>query len=284
MLQCDGCSFVIEPEWTHCPSCGAVHAPSISSHGQSFWPDAFTGAPLRLGLYVASCPEFMLVFNRYLLSIQTDPTQLVHFREGLLKEAARLLWNRSKGIFTAAFWVSLSLCGDRFFSEKATRFGWSTEQRDNLLVSWYAIMAPAFLPSRENRRLDISVIRNWLAAYTQLHNTSNVPFDACKLCRSQCFYGYEAAMYARFTENISSDLNASLNRKDVNESESAGWFARLSTERMIGQHNTDLAYCLMLQLVAANEKLQQRVSVQSVRQFLEGWHAEEDALFNGVTE
>jgi hypothetical protein len=78
---------------------------------------------------------------------------------------------------------------------------------------------------------------------------------------------------------IKFDFNSSINRKDTPASDSAAWFCRLLTERLIGQGDVDLSYCLAVHLIKDQQLSTdaQLVLLHKVRTALENFQNEGDA-------
>ncbi|HEY9713930.1 MAG TPA: hypothetical protein V6C72_10695, partial [Chroococcales cyanobacterium] len=158
----------------------------IFSSGACFAPEAFRLDAYLLGLKVSENAQFKEMFIRYVLSVLVDLTQLVHFRPRIMHEV-HVVAGRDHGIPNhLVCWCALSLVADRYFADKAVEYNWSIANLHKVKDVWYTMMAPAFLPSMPNRKLDAGVIRSWIADFTALHKKENLPMPACGQCTNKC--------------------------------------------------------------------------------------------------
>jgi hypothetical protein len=91
-------------------------------------------------------------------------------------------------------------------------------------------------------------------------------------------YRFEVSEVVR-DPKIKFDFNSSINRKDTPASDSAAWFCRLLTERLIGQGDVDLSYCLAVHLIKDQQLSNdaQLVLLHKVRTALENFQNEGEA-------
>lgn len=242
-----------------------------SSPGANYFPEAFERDSYRLGVFLACDRDFYLMFCRYLLCIRVDLTQLVHFRENLLKEAKRILWNRRFQSISKPLWVALSLCTDRYFHEIARLYNWPDSDADQVLDGFYELLSRAFLSHVANRQIDIEVLRSWSSTFFSLQARTAGPYEECSVCTSQCRYQYDALQLVEKTSGLHFDFESSLRRTDTQCSVSAAWFARLATERAVGQHQPDLSYCVLIHLLRngmINAATASQVNIYHVREHL----------------
>lgn len=198
---------------------------------------------------VADDPIFRQVYNRYILSTLKDLTQLVHFRAQIIHEIQRVIGGRARtGNITGITWCALVQATERYFERKGEENYWYYDQVREQHLRWLNLLRPAFQPTEVNRRLDISVLRQWRDDFLELHKRDQGPLPTCSPCTSKCLYRFEVSEVVR-DPKIKFDFNSSINRKDTPASDSAAWFCRLLTERLIGMADVDLAYCLAAHLI-----------------------------------
>jgi hypothetical protein len=206
-------------------------------------------AILDTAVLVADDTLFRQTYNRYVLSTLKDLTQLVHFRAQIIHEIQRVIGGRARsGNLTGITWCALTQATERYFERKGEENYWFYDQVREQHLRWLNLLRPAFQPSEVNRRLDISVLREWRDDFVELHKRDQGPHPTCGPCTSKCIYRFEVSEIVR-DPKIKFDFNSSINRKDSSASDSAAWFCRLLTERMIGQGDIDLAYCLAVHLI-----------------------------------
>lgn len=206
-------------------------------------------AILDTAIMVADDTLFRQTYNRYVLSTLKDLTQLVHFRAQIIHEIQRVIGGRARsGNLTGITWCALTQATERYFERKGEENYWFYDQVREQHLRWLNLLRPAFQPSEVNRRLDISVLREWRDDFVELHKRDQGPHPTCGPCTSKCIYRFEVSEIVR-DPKIKFDFNSSINRKDSSASDSAAWFCRLLTERMIGQGDIDLAYCLAVHLI-----------------------------------
>lgn len=240
-------------------------------------------AILDTAVLVADDPLFRQVYNRYVLSTLKDLTQLVHFRAQIIHEIQRVIGGRARsGNLTGITWCTLTQATERYFERKGEENYWYYDQVKEQHLRWLNLLRPAFQPSEVNRRLDISVLREWRDDFVKLHERDQGPHPTCGPCTAKCIYRFEVSEIVR-DPKIKFDFNSSINRKDTSASDSAAWFCRLLTERMIGQHDIDLAYCLAVHLIKDQQLSTdaQLVLLHKVRTALENFQNEGEAGAGG---
>ncbi len=233
-------------------------------------------AILDTAVMVADDTLFRQVYNRYVLSTLKDLTQLVHFRAQIIHEIQRVIGGRARsGNLTGITWCALTQATERYFERKGEENYWFYDQVREQHLRWLNLLRPAFQPSEVNRRLDISVLREWRDDFIELHKRDQGPHPTCGPCTSKCIYRFEVSEIVR-DPKIKFDFNSSINRKDSSASDSAAWFCRLLTERMIGQGDLDLAYCLAVHLIKDQQLSTdaQLVLLHKVRTALENFQNE----------
>jgi hypothetical protein len=227
---------------------------------------------------VADDPIFRQVYNRYILSTLKDLTQLVHFRAQIIHEIQRVIGGRARtGNITGITWCALTQATERYFERKGEENYWFYDQVREQHLRWLNLLRPAFQPTEVNRRLDIAVLRQWRDDFLELHKRDQGPLPTCSPCTSKCLYRFEVSEVVR-DPKIKFDFNSSINRKDTPASDSAAWFCRLLTERLIGMPDIDLAYCLAAHLIKDQQLSTdaQLVLLHKVRNALETFQNEGD--------
>jgi hypothetical protein len=204
---------------------------------------------LELATLVADDYQFRMVMNRYVMSLLVDLTQLVHFRSQVIHEIQRIIGGRSRGSnLTELTWSVLVLASERYFERKGEEQFWSFDELEIQKQNWLAMMVPAFQPSAMNRRLDILELRRWRDDFLALQDRDQGPYATCGACTKKCHYRFELSEVTR-DPKIRFDFNSSINRTDSPASESAAWFCRLLCERLIGQFDLGIAFCLAVHFV-----------------------------------
>jgi hypothetical protein len=228
---------------------------------------------------VAEDQIFRQVYNRYILSTLKDLTQLVHFRAQIIHEIQRVIGGRARtGNITGITWCALTQATERYFERKGEENYWFYDQVKEQHLRWLNLLRPAFQPTEVNRRLDISVLRQWRDDFLELHKRDQGPLPTCAPCTSKCLYRFEVSEVVR-DPKIKFDFNSSINRKDTPASDSAAWFCRLLTERLIGMPDVDLAYCLAAHLIKDQQLSTdaQLVLLHKVRNALDNFQNESEA-------
>ena len=233
-------------------------------------------AILDTAIPVADDALFRQVYNRYILSTLKDLTQLVHFRAQIIHEIQRIIGGRARsGNLTGITWCALVQATERYFERKGEENWWYFDQVREQHLRWLNLLRPAFQPTEVNRRLDIQVLQQWRDDFIELHKRDQGPLPTCGPCASKCIYRFEVSETVR-DPKIKFDFNSSINRKDTPASDSAAWFCRLLTERLIGQADLDLSYCLAVHLIKDQQLSTdaQLVLLHKVRQALENFDQE----------
>lgn len=234
---------------------------------------------LDTAVMVADDPLFRQVYNRYILSTVKDLTQLVHFRSQIIHEIQRVIGGRAKtGNISGITWCVLTQATERYFERKGEENYWLYNQVREQHQKWLDLLRPAFQPTDVNRRLDISVLKDWADGFVELHKRDQGPLPTCGPCTSKCLYRFEVSEIVR-DPKIKFDFNSSINRKDSPASDSAAWFCRLLTERLINMPDIDLSYCLAAHLIKDQQLSTdaQLVLLHKVRMALENLEKEGEA-------
>lgn len=204
---------------------------------------------LDTAIVVADDPGFRQLFNRYVLSIIQDLAQLIYFRPLIVNEIHRVIGGRAKsGNLAGITWCALTQASERYFERKGEENFWFYDQVRDLHQRWLNILRPAFQPSEVQQRIDIDMVRQWREDFIELHRREQGPFPTCGPCQKKCMFRFEVSEITR-DPKIKNDFNSSINRKDTPASDAAAWFSRLLAERMMGQGDIDLSFCLAVHLI-----------------------------------
>lgn len=251
-MTCKTCSKRLQTDWKFCPVCGREVVISdderLSSFGFKYLPEAFEPEPYRLGRTIAENASFYQVFIRYVLSVVSDITQLVHFRAQVIHETDRVASNKHNLNADHVRWCAFSLASDRYFADKALLYDWSATEEEQISSGWFDLIAPAFIPGNPNKRMEAGIVREWVGKFLSLHSREAGPLPTCGPCAAKCDFQYEVSEVTR-DPKIKSDFHSSVHRQDISASDSAAWFSGLLTQRLIGKRNIDLSYCVSIHLI-----------------------------------
>jgi hypothetical protein len=246
----------------------------LAQGGASYFPEAFTVDSLTIVEKLLQNKSFYGVFVRYIASFTKDLTQLVHYRAQLIHEVQRLTGRKTPEFLRKISWCSISYASERYFGAKALINHWTLDEERTTLKGWFELMAPAFVPDVINptlqRRLDIGQVRSWRDSFLELQAVDQGPFPACGTCTSKCLLGYDVAQFLS-EQGLFFDFNSAISRRDAAASDSSAWYVRLLCERLIGQFDLDLAYCLAVHFIKTQQLSTdaQLVLLQKVRQHLQ---------------
>jgi hypothetical protein len=115
----------------------------------------------------------------------------------------------------------------------------------------------------------LETIKGWREGLASAQKMDAGPLAGCHACTCKCFYRFEVSELVG-DPRIKFDFNSSINRTDTSASEAAGWFCRLLCERLLGQFDLDLSYCLAVHLIKDQQLSQdaQLVMLAKIRDFL----------------
>jgi len=227
---------------------------------------------------VVDDPDFRLIFNRYILSTLKDLNQLSHFRAQLVHDIARILGRAYKSIDVVSLtWCILCRASARYFEKKGEANYWTYDQVDEQLRAWLYLLKHAFLPSpsSETRRIQLSALTDWRTKFVELQQRDQGPLLNCVLCPNKCLYRTEVSEVV-VDARVQFDFNSAINSTERPASESAAWFCRLLCERLMGQTDVGLSYCLAAHFIS-NQQLStdaQLVLLQKVLATLKGFAGE----------
>lgn len=206
-------------------------------------------AILDTATLAADDPVFRQLYNRYILTTLRDLTQLVHFRGQIVQGIHRVIGGRARsGNLTGITWCVLTQATERYFERKGEENYWLYDQVREQHLAWLNLLRPAFQPTESTKQLSITTLKEWRDRFLELHKREQGPLPTCGPCMSKCVYRFEVSEMVR-DPKIKFDFNSSINRKDAPASDSAAWFCRLVTDRLIGRSNLDLSYCLAAHLI-----------------------------------
>lgn len=212
----------------------------LVSHGEKFLPQAFLADLYGSVSNLLSSKALYQIYVRYLLAVQNDPTQVVHYRKTLVTEIDMQLGRKLLNKMHVT-WLMLSLFTDRFFRENAEMHSWTLEIEEELRSAWYTILFAAFVNSEE-KQLKIDEVNSFRQRLHSFQDVEVGPFVGCRFCKTRCQFGH--AVSVQMDDNIRSDFNVAINRSDEPPSCSGAWSVRLTSESWINCNNIDLAYCL----------------------------------------
>ena len=229
------------------------------SQGHQFLPSAFEGEILALGTQVSDKQAFRQIYNKYVLSVLSDPAQIVHARLSVVHETRRTM-AKNDGEKDVEFihemkkidqkevkanWCAVSLATEAYFSEKSAAYGWDFDDYSDLKKRWFEFLALAFVPSAAPKRLEIKEIRDWSADFLSKHALKAGPFVSCTLCTSKCFYGKDVPNFLDHVTRLS--FSNRLTYTDPVDSFAMG--AESFAKGCASGKNIDLAYCYAAHLV-----------------------------------
>ena len=244
--------------------------------GCKFCLNRCDSAILDTAMLVADDKLFRQTYNCYVLSTLKDLAQLVQLRAQIIHEIQRVIGGRARsGNLTGITWCALTQATERYFEQKGQENWWFYDQVREQHLRWLNLLRPAFQPSEVNRRLDITVLREWRDDFVELHKRDQGPYPTCGPCSAKCLYRFEVSEIVR-DPKVKFDFNSSINREDTSASDSTAGFCRLMAERMIGKHDKDLSYCLAVHLIKDQQLSTdaQLVLLQKVRTALENFENE----------
>lgn len=122
----------------------------LVSYGEEFLPQAFLAELYGSVSSLIANDEYYRVYVRYLLAVENDPTQVVHYREKLLTEISMQIGRRLLNKMQVT-WLILSLFTDRFFRDKAEKYSWSLPDEDDMRHACYRILRLVFLQPMEEK-------------------------------------------------------------------------------------------------------------------------------------
>ncbi len=220
----------------------------LVSHGEKFLPQAFLAELYGSVSSLIANEEYYRVYVRYLLAVENDPTQVVHYREKLIAEISMQIGRRLLNKMQVT-WLILSLFTDRFFRDKAEMHSWSLQDEDDMRHAWYNILRLVFLQPTEEK-LELADINSFRERLCSLQEVEIGPYAGCRFCETRCQFGHEVAV--QMDDNLRCDFHSAINGSEEPASYSAAWFVRLKSESWVGDFNIGLAYCLAVHNLETN--------------------------------
>ncbi len=243
------------------------------SQGHQFLPSAFEGEILALGTQVSDKQAFRQIYNKYVLSVLSDPAQIVHARLSVVHETRRVI-AKSYGEKDVEFihdmrkvdhkevlvnWCAVSLATESYFLETAAAYNWEHDDCNDLKRRWFEFLALAFVPSSAPKKLELKNIRDWSADFLSKHARDAGPLESCALCTSKCFYGKDVPVFLDHITRMSFANRMTYSDPIDSFAMGADSFAKsLSSDK-----NVDLAYCYAAHLVH-----DQRMTAESEMEFM----------------
>ncbi|HEY9730421.1 MAG TPA: hypothetical protein V6C89_00825 [Drouetiella sp.] len=244
------------PDWNLCPICGAQilvdEDERLHSPGFKFCPAAFELPHYKWGESLAHDQVFYNTFVRYVLSVVREAAQLVYFRQNVIDQAKRFFGDQELDA-QSTLWCALSVATQQYFSQKALQYKWSVEQQNELSQGWLRLLAPAFIRDHADKKMELSVIKNWVSLFLELHRSAKGPLAGCSLCPTRCQFGYDVSQLIKEAK-VQVDFTLVINQKEKSASDEAAWFCWLLSKQFYGEENCDFAYCAALKLIEATTK------------------------------
>ncbi len=220
------------------------HAP-IDCIGCGRWPGGCGAETHFLADQLISDYGFRTSFYVYILSATRNIAELVHSRKRIVKEAERVMGGRFS---QQVFWCALAHTFEQYFAGKAREHFWSLELEQGLKLRFLDFMAMAFIEAeRPKTRLDAAPILQWRDDFVAAQTRSAGPLPTCSDCKMKCLYRLEVSELTN--QSVQFDFNSSINRRDQPASESAAWFTRLLSERLVGAFDPGIAFCAAVHLI-----------------------------------
>lgn len=220
----------------------------LVSYGEEFLPQAFLAELYGSVSSLIANEEYYRVYVGYLLAVENDPTQVVHYQEKLVSEISKQIGRRLLNKMQVT-WLILSLFTDRFFHDKAKMHSWSLYDEEDMRQAWYKILRLVFLQPTEER-LELADINSFRERLRSLQEVEVGPFAGCRFCETRCQFGHEVAV--QMDDNLKYDIHSAINGTDEPASYAAAWFVRLKSEYWVSDFNIGLAYCLAVHCLESN--------------------------------
>lgn len=200
-------------------------------------------------LMVANDRSFRNLYNRFMLSFSKDYMQLVHFRSQIIREVQRILGGRSNlGDLSELTWRALVIVTHRYLQRKGEDNFWPHEEVRKLEKRWLKLLKMAFNPGRKTPKLSLYEIQAWRNSFLKMGEREQGPYPTCGPCQSKCAYRFEVSELAN-DPGVTFDFNTTINSEGASASENAAYFVRLFSERLTGQTDIDISYCMAVHLI-----------------------------------
>ncbi len=216
------------------------------SWGEEYSREAFKPEYFTYASKYAQDPALMIVYAKYVINVFMDLTQLVHFRSQVINEIQRIVQCKQL-LLRELSWSLIALITDKFFREKAAYYNWTFEEQKEIRSEWYVLIAPAFIPSYEVRRLDIKVLREYKAKLELLQSSEKGPLHGCNECQKKCQFGFDMA--TALDKAAAQEILEKHWKRHVTYSDQMAWTARLYAERVMGKIDLDVSYCAAVHFI-----------------------------------
>ncbi len=209
-------------------------------------------------LLVANHRSFRNLYNRFMLSFSNYYMQLVHFRSQIIREVQRILGGRSNlGDLSELTWRALVIATHRYLQRKGEDNFWPHEEVRKLEKRWLKLLKMAFNPGKKTPKLSLYEIQAWRNSFLKMSERDQGPYQTCGPCQAKCAYRYEVNELTS-DPGVSFDFNTAINSEGAAPSENAAYFCRVLNDRLIGQSDLEISYCLAVHLF-----MSQNLSVDS---------------------
>lgn len=217
------------------------------SWGEEFSEEAFTPELYVKAANAVHEPAMVRAYAHYVISVFMDLTQLVHCRSHVVDEIQRVVKCKPSEL-KALTWTILSLLTDNYFREKAAFYSWTFEEQADIRTDWYSLIAPAFIPSNQVRKLDIKFLREFKSKLELLETSESGPLRGCANCAKKCLFGFDVSK--GLDPLLVKNTLDKYRREGVAATQQIAWAGRLLTERLTGKTDFDVSYCATLHIIA----------------------------------
>ena len=222
-------------------------------------------------LLVANHRSFRNLYNRFMLSFSKDYMQLVHFRSQIIREVQRILGGRSNlGDLSELTWRALVIATHRYLQRKGEDNFWPHEEVRKLEKRWLKLLKMAFNPGKKTPKLSLYEIQAWRNSFIKMSERDQGPYQTCGPCQAKCAYRFEVNELTN-DSGVIFDFNTAINSEAAPPSENAAYFCRVLNDRLIGQADLEISYCLAVHLFMAQNLSvdSQMILLNKTRQIME---------------
>ncbi|MDX2104783.1 MAG: DUF87 domain-containing protein [Candidatus Melainabacteria bacterium] len=222
-------------------------------------------------LLVANHKSFRNLYNRFMLSFSKDYMQLVHFRSQIIREVQRILGGRSNlGDLSEFTWRALVIATHRYLQRKGEDNFWPHEEVRKLEKRWLKLLKMAFNPGKKTPKLSLYEIQAWRNSFLKMSERDQGPYPTCGPCQAKCAYRFEVNELSS-DSGVTFDFNTAINSEAAAPSENAAYFCRVLNDRLVGQTDLEISYCLAVHLFMAQNLSvdSQTILLNKTRQIME---------------
>ncbi len=222
-------------------------------------------------LMVANNRNFRNLYNRFMLSFSKDYMQLVHFRAQIINEVQRILGGRAQlGDLSELTWRALVIATHRYLQRKGEDNFWPHEEVRKLEKRWLKLLKMAFNPGKKTPKLSLFEIQAWRNSFIKMSEREQGPYPTCGPCQAKCAYRFEVSELTN-DGGLLFDFNTAINNEGASASENAAHFCRMLNERLVGQGDLEISYCLAVHLLMPHNLStdSQMVLLYKARQIME---------------